>query len=170
MRNYRIQVEGRLYQVLVEQVDKDRLGVTLDGEVFQVERAGRGDVAAWKIRRKEEVVHAQTRVIQGDRVDVWMGGVVFPSSVQAIGSGAAAPPTLTGRGRVGGEIHALMPGRITSILVGEGEAVEAGTPLLILEAMKMQNEINSPIVGRVKSILVSEGETVKKDATLIVVE
>jgi biotin carboxyl carrier protein len=63
-----------------------------------------------------------------------------------------------------------MPGRITSILVREGELVSEGSPLLILEAMKMQNEITSPIPGRVKSVLVREGATVKKDATLIIVE
>jgi biotin carboxyl carrier protein len=63
-----------------------------------------------------------------------------------------------------------MPGRITSILVKEGELVEEGTPLLILEAMKMQNEFGSPIAGKVKSISVHEGATVKKDSILITIE
>lgn len=99
-----------------------------------------------------------------------MGGVVFPSSVQEIGCGVTAPPTGTGGGSVGGEIRALMPGRITSILVREGEDVGVGAPLLVLEAMKMQNEITSPRSGRVRSIRVREGETVKKDAVLVVLE
>jgi biotin carboxyl carrier protein len=63
-----------------------------------------------------------------------------------------------------------MPGRITSILIREGESVDLGTPLLILEAMKMQNELTSPTAGHVKSIHVQEGATVKKDSLLIVVE
>jgi len=109
-------------------------------------------------------------LIQSDRVEVWMAGIVFPSSVQAIGSGVIAPPQSGGRVPFGGEIHALMPGRVTSILVSQNDPVEVGTPLLVLEAMKMQNEITSPIEGRVKSIRVREGETVKKDAVLLVVE
>jgi biotin carboxyl carrier protein len=48
--------------------------------------------------------------------------------------------------------------------------VKEGTPLLILEAMKMQNEIGSPIAGKVKSISVHEGATVKKDSILITIE
>ena len=44
------------------------------------------------------------------------------------------------------------------------------TPLLILEAMKMQNEITSPLSGLVKSILVKEGTSVKKDAMLMMIE
>jgi pyruvate carboxylase subunit B len=62
-----------------------------------------------------------------------------------------------------------MPGRITSILVKEGEAVETGTPLLLLEAMKMQNELTSPMGGLVKTITVREGDAVKKDSLLLVV-
>ena len=60
-----------------------------------------------------------------------------------------------------------MPGRITSILVKPGEEVSAGTPLVILEAMKMQNEIVSHKAGRVTSIKVQEGDTVKKDDVLL---
>jgi pyruvate carboxylase subunit B len=60
-----------------------------------------------------------------------------------------------------------MPGRITSILVKEGDEVKEGTPLLILEAMKMQNEIASPASGCVRKIFVRDGESVKKDAVLV---
>lgn len=57
-----------------------------------------------------------------------------------------------------------------SVLVGEGEMVEPGAPLLILEAMKMLNEITSPFAGRVVRVHVREGETVRKNAILVVVE
>jgi pyruvate carboxylase subunit B len=72
--------------------------------------------------------------------------------------------------KFGGEIRALMPGRVTSVLVGEGEVVELGDPLLIFEAMKMLNEISSPFAGRVVRVHVREGETVRKDAILMVLE
>jgi biotin carboxyl carrier protein len=63
-----------------------------------------------------------------------------------------------------------MPGRITSILVKEGEQVREGAALIILEAMKMQNEITSPANGKVKTIFVREGETVKKESALVLIE
>jgi len=66
-----------------------------------------------------------------------------------------------------GEIHASMPGRITSILVKPGEEVSVGSPLVILEAMKMQNEVVSHKSGRVASIKVREGDTVRKDDLLV---
>jgi len=69
-----------------------------------------------------------------------------------------------------GEIRAVMPGRITSVLVKLNDRVESGAPLLILESMKMQNEIVSPKSGRVKSIRVADGATVKKDSVLIEIE
>ena len=170
MRNYRAQVEGRPYVAVVEPVDKVKLRVRLEGEEFFVERVPRGDVTAWRILCGDEVVHAQTRLVQSDKIDVWMRGVLFPSSVQEIGSGVTAPPRATGGGLFEGEIRALMPGRITSVLVREGDDVRVGAPLLILEAMKMQNEIASLTAGRVKSIKVAEGETVKKDAVLVILE
>jgi len=49
----------------------------------------------------------------------------------------------------------------------EGDKVSAGTPLLILEAMKMRNEVLSPIDGVVKKIHVKEGEMVPKSFLLI---
>jgi len=67
-------------------------------------------------------------------------------------------------------VRALMPGRITSVLVKETDRVEIGSPLLILEAMKMQNEIVSHVAGTVKSIHVKEGETVRKEALLVEID
>jgi len=54
-------------------------------------------------------------------------------------------------------IKALMPGKVLKLLVKEGERVEEGQPVLILEAMKMQNEYVAPSAGIVGRILVEEG-------------
>ena len=64
-------------------------------------------------------------------------------------------------------IEAPMPGKIVDILVEEGGEVKEGEPILILEAMKMQNEITSHISGNIQSISVKKGETVMKDDVLI---
>lgn len=67
----------------------------------------------------------------------------------------------------GGKIESPMPGLVLKIAVQEGDEVEEGDVLLILEAMKMENIIKSPIKGQVKKILVKEGETVAKKQLLI---
>ena len=64
-------------------------------------------------------------------------------------------------------IEAIIPGTIQRIMAKEGEEVTAGTPLLILEAMKMRNEVLSPLDGVVLKIHVSEGEMVPKSHLLI---
>jgi biotin carboxyl carrier protein len=64
-------------------------------------------------------------------------------------------------------IEAIIPGTIQLIMVKEGEKVSAGTPLLILEAMKMRNEVLSPVDGLIKKIHVSVGEMVSKSHLLI---
>jgi biotin carboxyl carrier protein len=155
----------------VEQTGKEKFRATVDNEVFEGESVTNDEISAWIVRNSEDTVRAQAKILQSDRVDVWLAGMPFPASVQVVGvAGYAFAPELPAERRIGGEVRALMPGRITSLLVREGESVEAGTPLLILEAMKMQNEITSPIAGRIKSIRVQEGVTVKKDSTLVVVE
>lgn len=64
-------------------------------------------------------------------------------------------------------VEAFIPGTIQSIMVEEGQEVKAGTPLLILEAMKMRNEVLSPLKGVIKKIYVREGEMVPKSHLLM---
>lgn len=64
-------------------------------------------------------------------------------------------------------VLAYIPGTIQKIMVKEGAEVTQGTPLLILEAMKMSNEILSPGEGVVKKIHVSEGDMVPKAQLLV---
>ncbi len=69
-----------------------------------------------------------------------------------------------------GAITAPMPGKIVSINVKEGDKVEEGAVLMILEAMKMENTITASKPGVVKEISVKVGNTVKKGDVLLVIE
>lgn len=73
---------------------------------------------------------------------------------------------------VGGSsvIMAPMPGLVRKLEVGEGQQLEAGTGLLVLEAMKMENEIHCQVKCRVLRILVIEGQVVEKGEKLIELE
>ncbi|RMF60385.1 MAG: biotin/lipoyl-binding protein [Calditrichaeota bacterium] len=69
-----------------------------------------------------------------------------------------------------GEIVAPMPGLILKVEVKEGDTVENGQPLLVMEAMKMENEIRSTLNGTVQKIFVSPNQTVEKDDPLILIQ
>ena len=74
------------------------------------------------------------------------------------------------KGKTGGSeklVKAPMPGRIVKLLVASGDDVEAGQPLLVMEAMKMENEIKAKTSGKIADILVKVGETVEGNAKLI---
>lgn len=64
-------------------------------------------------------------------------------------------------------LNAPMPGKIIEVLVREGDEINRGEALLILEAMKMQNEINSPVNGVISSVNVIPGSNVIKDDIMI---
>ncbi len=64
-------------------------------------------------------------------------------------------------------IKAPMPGLIVALKVNQGDAVKTGDPLIILEAMKMENIIKSPGEGIVKSVAVKKGDSVEKNQVLI---
>ena len=63
-------------------------------------------------------------------------------------------------------VAAPMPGKVVRVLVKEGDAVEAGQGIIVVEAMKMQNEIRSPKSGKVERLLVLEGQAVNAGETL----
>ena len=68
------------------------------------------------------------------------------------------------------QICAPMPGKVVRVLVRQGDRVEVGRGLLVVEAMKMQNEIRSPKTGVVKRLLVAEGQAVNAGEVLAWVE
>lgn len=68
------------------------------------------------------------------------------------------------------EINSFIPGTIVKYFVKEGELVEEGQPLLILEAMKMQNRVEMPFTARIKKIHVPEGGRIPKDALIMELE
>ena len=67
------------------------------------------------------------------------------------------------------EVRAIIPGRIVAVSVAEGDMVETGQQLLVIEAMKMQNELRSPRGGRVERVAVGAGQTVELGTLLLVV-
>ncbi|MGE5647301.1 MAG: biotin/lipoyl-containing protein [Acidobacteriota bacterium] len=63
-----------------------------------------------------------------------------------------------------------MPGKVVRVLVAEGDRIEAGQGIAVVEAMKMQNEMKAPRAGRVVSLTAREGATVAAGEVLAVIE
>ena len=81
------------------------------------------------------------------------------------GSGSRRP-----RASRPGDVTTSMPGTVVEVLVTEGQSVEAGEPVLVVEAMKMETEIQAPVSGTVRAIHVARGDHVNPDEALVEIE
>jgi biotin carboxyl carrier protein len=68
------------------------------------------------------------------------------------------------------QVESPMPGKILQVMVTPGTAVDEGDPLLVLEAMKMENVIRAPRSGVIAGVQAQVGEAVEKAATLVTYE
>lgn len=83
--------------------------------------------------------------------------------VDALGFATAAAQTSK-------DVFAPMPGLVLDVMVAPGDAVTAGMPLIILEAMKMENVLKAEGDGTVKEVSVAKGEAVEKKQLLIQID
>ncbi len=114
--------------------------------------------------------------VEGKRfsVRVWLpeAPAVTPAGAGAPRAGRVTRPRPAAGAAAGGDgtVSAPMQGTIVKVLVAEGDTVEAGQALLVLEAMKMENHINAEASGTVKEVRVAAGDTVGTGDVLIVIE
>jgi biotin carboxyl carrier protein len=95
----------------------------------------------------------------------------FHIEVEDARTHAARSKTAAARGASGPRlVKAVMPGIVREVRVEDGASVQKGDPLLILEAMKMQNEIRAEQSGTVTRVHVTAGATVEKGAKLVEIE
>lgn len=135
-----VRVDGRTY----------RAKVKLDGEGYRVS-VGR-QTFDFRVRGRSLLLGERPLDVRFER---------YNHSLRALGAG---------RGVAVQEVKAPMPGRVVAVIAREGQKVSLGSPLLILEAMKMQNEVPSPAEGMVKEVKVSPGDVVTSDDVLMVIQ
>lgn len=90
----------------------------------------------------------------------------MPAPASAPVQTVPAAPVITGSGT---QIKAPMPGAILKVNASQGQKVNEGDVLFILEAMKMENEIVASVSGTVSQVLVTKGQTVDTDAVLALI-
>ena len=126
--------------------------VTLNGRTYEIEvEAGK----AMCLAEYEAVAPAAAPVA---------APVAAPAAAPV--AAPAAAPVVTGAGET---VSAPMPGTILKVNVTEGQAVNAGDVLVVLEAMKMENEIMAPKAGTVTQVVTSKGANVDTGAPLVVI-
>ena len=97
--------------------------------------------------------------INGTRYDIKLADA-YDQMVERLGLGAINTTLVA-------DIMAPMPGLVLQIMAKEGDNVTAGQPILILEAMKMENILKSQGEGTVKNVKVKKGDTVEKGQVLV---
>jgi len=162
---YDVTIDGKSYRLDLSRTE-GRWFCRLEGRELEVDAIlARPDVLSLRIGNMAFEVKSE-RV--ANDLHLWVGSTRFAAEVRD-------PRSLRGRRRVGDEqgpkkIVAPMPGKVVRLLVGEGEEVESGAGIAVVEAMKMQNEIKSPKKGTVQKILVLEGAAVNAGDVLAIVE
>ncbi|MCB0117353.1 MAG: biotin/lipoyl-binding protein, partial [Caldilineaceae bacterium] len=106
----------------------------------------------------------------------------YPGSTGNMPPSAATPPAASAAASMraaaprvelsaeNGAVASPMAGAIKTVLVKEGEAVTKGKPLVVLEAMKMENQITAPVDGTVNQVKVKEGDSVQEGQVLVVLK
>ena len=158
----------RNYTVEVEEVEKSIYRVSVDGSEFLLDgkKTGRTNYSLIVDNRSFEVDIDVSEDDYRVLVDGRNYHIHLLDERRMRLGGLQAGIELQGRQRV----SVPMPGKVIAVLVSEGDKVERGQGLVIVEAMKMENEVRSPIAGEVKEVKVKAGDSLEAGATLLVVE
>jgi biotin carboxyl carrier protein len=162
---YDVTIDGKDHRLELTQVN-ERWSCRLDGVEREVDAVlVRPDVLSLRVGNLAYEVKSER---MAENPYLWVGSKRFAVEVRD-------PRSLRGRTRAGDthgpkKITAPMPGKVVRVLVSEGEEVEPGHGIAVVEAMKMQNEIKSPKKGRVAKILVVGGTAVNAGDVIAIVE
>ena len=143
-------------------------GVTVDGTPVDVdfERLEGGPVRSLLLDGRSHRLSASRS--GSERWDLYLRGRRLAATVVDERTRAIREMTGAGAGPSGPRpIVAPMPGMVVRIEVAEGDVVQAGQGVVIVEAMKMENELASEADAVVARVLVSEGQAVEKDEVLV---
>lgn len=141
-----ITIGGRKYQIKIKEDDKH------------------GTYILWKNRRYP------VEVIQGhqNKYEILFNDISYSFTIETPFSLKRKKALSKVKGaNLNEKVVSPMPGKIVDVMVREGNEVTKGEPVVILEAMKMQNEIQSPVDGIVTSVEVKPNNNVMKDDLLV---
>ena len=156
----------------------NKFKLVLEGVPYEIERKGdlilvNGIEFPWSIKDNIVTVagNAHTVQVQGKSATVdGIGFMIDPQGLEEPKPGKTRQAPTAAAADAAGAITAIMPGLVIKLLKKEGDKVEAGEVVIILEAMKMQNELHAKRAGTLKQISVKQGETVEMHQVLAIIE
>lgn len=157
-----LEVDGEAHDLWLVRTER-RVSIEADGITYEAAVEARGAVLEVRLGgavHRVEVLGPTRARVDGREVDFRVaafspGGAPGKHADAATGAARVRPP---------------MPGRVVALKVREGDVVQKGQTLFVLEAMKMQNEVPSPVAGRVAKVHAREGQTVDTVQVLVEVE
>jgi biotin carboxyl carrier protein len=163
---YLTTVEGKTYTI---EINDDRR-VLVDGVEYEVDLARVGDQPVYTL-----LIDGQSHeafVYEGEEADVWqvlLRGALYAALVEDEREKRLRAASGLAAGGASGEFNlkAPMPGLIVAVPVSEGQAVQKGDLLIILESMKMQNELKAPRAGTITRVKVKAGDSVEHHQILV---
>ena len=167
---YFVRIAERTYEVAV-----DGGRVTVDGEAFEAHCAAVPGTPLYHLLLGADSWTVAVQALDGDGGGTrWALGLVGERveldvvdertrQIQALTGQRATPPS-------GGVVKAPMPGLVLRVEVQEGQRVEAGAGLVVVEAMKMENELRAGRPGVVARVHVKPGQTVDRGVPLVTLE
>jgi biotin carboxyl carrier protein len=158
-------INGQDYTV--EILESDEHHIIVDGVIYDVDFAQAGDLQVYSL-----LVNGQSFEVHVFPDDEGMQVLVYGTLYHAKVEDERERRLRSSLGKEMGEnvefhLKAPMPGLVVTVPVEEGQHVEKGDVLLVLESMKMQNELKSPRPGAVVRIKVKAGDSVEQKQTLL---
>ncbi len=163
-------VDGKERTVEVKQLEEGLFSVTIDGEKSLTLDVRRKGCCSFSVIHENKSYEVDLDGKGEGKYEVLIGDEYFAVEVMDEMRKKMMAILGEGGGAASGEISTAMPGKVVKVFVKEGDTVEAGDPVVVLEAMKMENEFKAPDKGVVKSVKVSEGDIVESGAILVVIE
>lgn len=152
----------------------NEFNVTLHGETYHIHISGSGRPGEEQRPFFVSVDGVQEELIVEalNEVEVYggMGGVVSGGSKSRSKEGSQKAGSKRPRPSHQGHVTTAMPGTIVDVLVAPGTKIKAGDPVLVIEAMKMENEVQAPINGTVINVWVAKGDSVTPDESLVEIQ
>lgn len=167
-QRYKVRVSGVDHDVEVQlPLDEGPIAVKVDGHVHTVFDA---PDSMMLVRSDDGIRQRTVRLEPGPKPSAAaIDGEAFALEVRTAQEAALeeALRLSGGAGASGASITAPMPGRVVRVLVSEGDEVELDQPLVIVEAMKMENEVRATSAGTVSTIAVEAGATVEAGQVML---
>ncbi len=166
MSDFVVTIDKKKFSVNTNNFHKIKInGSEYDSQITQLSRH------TYKVKLNNKIFHITTNKLSNNELSFLVDGHYFESFVRTKLEDEAAK-ILSNKAVTQGEynIKSPMPGLVLKIYKTSGAQVIEGEPILLLEAMKMENVIKSPATGIIKEIPIKEGKSVEKNQILIIIQ